>query len=241
MNKQIKDFLFLSLILTAVLVLPSLFPSTDPITRLGVSLICNLLFLLYIGNSVFRSGALERGKQVPYLKHILILLPTILFFLGAPIAWMLPGGTFISTYSGTSWLYLLNSLVIVLNEEFVFRLMLQNRLFFNSRLKRILVSAGIFALFDLVVFLQTLSILATLIQMATSFVLGVFLGAMMEYGHSIYPCIIFHFLYEFFDSTYMAFFAFESEIYAFLELVLSIVAICYIVIIYFVYFRKKEI
>ncbi|MCQ2087509.1 MAG: CPBP family intramembrane metalloprotease [Bacilli bacterium] len=240
MNREFKDLLFFGLILFLALLLPSMFGGEDPIISLGVSLICNLLFLLYIGNNAIKSGALSKRRQAPYWKHILILLPLIISFMAGPVSWVLSSGGVIITYGDYSWLYFLNTLVIVLNEEFIFRLMLQNRIFSKSRIKRILVSAGIYALFDVILFLQTFNLIGTLLAMVESFILGLFVGAIMEYGHSIYPCIIFHFLYEFFTSAYGVFFIIDAPLFEPLTLIFTVAAVAYLAGIYLLYLRKKE-
>ena len=240
MKKEISNFLFLSLILTAIVMLPSMFGDEDVFTSLAISTVCNLLFLLYIGNNVARSGMLSKEKQEPYWKHILILLPTVIIFMAVPIAMVWPDAVIIGSFSELSWLYLLNGVVAAVNEELIFRLMFQKRIFAQSRLKRILISAGIYAIFDIIVLFRTFNLIATLIAMISSFILGVVLGFIMEYGHSIYPCIIFHLLYAFFTDLYIAVFVVASIDITLLSYGFLVITLAYLAITYLLYFRKKE-
>ena len=240
MKKEISNFLFLSLILTAIVTLPSIFGEEDLFTSLAISAVCNLLFLLYIGNNCARSGLLNKERQQPFWKHILILSPTIVMFLALPISMLFPDAVIMGSFSDVSWLYLLNGIVSVINEELIFRLMFQTRIFAQSRLKRILVSAGIYALFDIIVLFRTFNLIATIITMIGSFILGIVLGFIMEYGHSIYPCIVFHLLYEFFTNLYVVVFVVGSIDTTFLSLGLMVLTLAYLAITYILYFRKKE-
>ena len=84
-------------------------------------------------------------------------------------------------------------------EELLFRLFIQSSLVYASSLKRILASAGIFALFHLIniVNVSNVNALVTvLIQIVYSFGLGLLLAMIAEYTYSIPTCIVFHFAFN---------------------------------------------
>jgi membrane protease YdiL (CAAX protease family) len=88
----------------------------------------------------------------------------------------------------------------VIIEELLFRFFIQNSLVFASSIKRILASAGIFALFHLINIVNVSSVDAlvdVLTQVVYAFGLGLLLGLIYEYTYSIPLCVVFHFIFNF--------------------------------------------
>jgi len=240
MRNEIKDMLIASAILSAILFLPDMFGGSDPFISYGISVICQLLFLLYLGNILARAGAFRKPNQDPYWKNLLILLPTVTLFLAIPTACILDPGLVFLTNSEYFWIVLLSTVLTAINDELLFRIIIFRRIGQNSRIKRILVSAGIFALFEILNLFSNFSILITVMQMGHAFVLGLFLGFIVEYGHSIYPAILFHFLYLFFRESYVYLYYSTSYLTVVLDLYMPLFAIAYLALSYIIYFRKKE-
>ena len=97
-------------------------------------------------------------------------------------------------------------LVGVIIEEILFRLFIQGSLVYASSIKRILASAGIFALFHLINIVDVSNVQAlvtVLIQVVYAFGLGLLLGLIYEYTYSLPLCIGFHFIFNFFNHIFV--------------------------------------
>lgn len=97
-------------------------------------------------------------------------------------------------------------LIGIIIEELLFRLFIQSSLVLASSIKRILASAGIFALFHLINMVDVSSVQALtsiLIQVVYAFGLGLLLGIIYEYTYSIPLCIVFHLFFNFFNTIFV--------------------------------------
>ena len=89
----------------------------------------------------------------------------------------------------------ISTLLTAINEEFLFRFIIQSSLIYASSLKRIVVSALIFGLFHLLKLVDVRSVtslISVLVQVLYTFGLGLILGLMYEYTYSLPLCIFFH-------------------------------------------------
>lgn len=134
------------------------------------------------------------------LMNILMFLPFLLACFSNMIASSIDGGFSGVQYSPTIIaLYSLLMLVVALSEEIVFRLFIHNSLAGASSIKRIFASAGIFALMHLLNLVNVASVNAlvtVLVQTVYTFGLGILLGFLYEYGHSLSICVLFHFAFN---------------------------------------------
>ena len=148
------------------------------------------------------------------------------------------------------WIHLIEVLIIiftVLNEEILFRFFIYNQLNIRNKLLKIMASAGIFASFHLLNLL-TPSFLAVyqsvLIQVIYTFGLGLILGFIYEYGKSIVACMVFHFLFNFFNQylvTYHILGFFENGFIPYIiALVIGLLLVGYGLLIYFLKFKKED-
>lgn len=242
MKKEVRNTLFFSLILMVALMLPSFFNSVDYLTQYCIYLIVDLLIAFYMFNSLNRIGAFRAEVQRPNWKNLAILSPVLIILLSNFIGPIFYPGTIFFTDEGSTYLFLeiLQAVLVVLIDEMLFRMYFQKSLRVDSHLRRIIYSACIFAAFDILYFFETLNILLTLYKMAYSFVLGVILGTIMEFGHSVYPCIILNLLFKLVGETGSILVLSFSDLTILLGYILPLVAVVYIAIIYFIYFRKKE-
>lgn len=233
----------MSFILSAILILPSLFGDEDQIVSYGITTIINLLFLLYLGNRAAKAGVFDKGNQEPNWKNLAVLSPVVLLFITIPLSVLIfPQYTYFGVYEYW-WLIILNDVLIAINDELLFRVFIYKRINKPSRVKKIVTSAFIFSLFELTTILSTHSILTTIFAMIGAFILGLFLGAIVEYGHSIYPAIIFHLLFRllaYFTGSYGCFFTVVGDIPMILGVLLPLCAFLYLIFIYIFYFKKKE-
>lgn len=133
--------------------------------------------------------------------------------------------------------------ISAVTEEIVFRLFIHNALYRTSSLKRILASAGIFALMHLLRMVNVSSVdalVSVLLQVVYTFGLGILLGIMYEYSHSLSGCVLLHFVFNFCNETLVVYLnARTSDIsYYLTALVLTVVVGGYAAAILFLVFRK---
>lgn len=139
-------------------------------------------------------------------------------------------------------------LVGVVIEELLFRLFIQRSLVYASSLKRILVSAGIFALFHLLNIVDVSSVemlINVLIQVVYAFGLGILLGFIYEYTYSIPLCVVFHLIFNFFNTIFVEniyFVNFSNNLltYYLTAVISGLVVGIYTLLIYLFVLRRNE-
>ena len=140
-------------------------------------------------------------------KRGLLFLPFILICFSNIIAAGIAGREFVLLADQTFLpLIILYHLLGVIIEEFLFRLFIQSSLVFASSIKRIVVSASIFALFHFLNIVDVSSVsglIDVLTQVVYAFGLGLLLGFIYEYTYSIPLCIGFHFMFNFFNTIFV--------------------------------------
>lgn len=239
MRNEVTKSLLCTIFLAILLMLPSLIGDMDAFTEACVYLIVSLLFSLYLFNEYNRIGAFSRNAQEPRWKNLAILSPAFLGALTFPFAIYKSIGIMILYPEYVDWAtFFINTLsicVTVFIEEVIFRLSFQRRLRIQNRGLKILASAGIFALFDIVYLFQGYPLVSVLFSMVESFLFGAILAMISEYGHNIYICMGYHFIYKFIFDGYIV-----DGTVASVSLCFLIVAFVYCIIIYFAYFKRKD-
>lgn len=143
-------------------------------------------------------------------KNLLLFLPFLLAVCSNFIALAFGGSTNIPSKS-TLWLIMMAVYFLfgVFCEEFVFRFLIHGALVNTTPIKRILASAGIFALMHLLNIVNVRSVdalLSVAIQIVYAFGIGILLGFIYEYSYSLVPCIVFHFLFNFINTGLWTYF-----------------------------------
>ena len=139
-------------------------------------------------------------------KNILLFIPFLLAcfsnLIAAGIDHGYPGITTMSNaYLSLLILFHLLSAIV---EEILFRLFIHSALVRVGSLKRIIASAGIFALAHLLNVVNISSVdglIAVLIQTVYTFGLGLLLGFVIEYSYSLVACMFLHFSFNFFNTV----------------------------------------
>ena len=132
-------------------------------------------------------------------KNVLILLPTIITAASNFLYLAFVPTDFNISYSSEIILKILLTIFVVLNEEFIFRLILINNLDNASNWKKILISAGVFAASHLTVFISSLNPYDLIVPVYT-FALGVLLAIIFVKANSIEMCAVFHLLFNVINS-----------------------------------------
>lgn len=178
------------------------------------------------------------------LKLLLFAIPLTLACASNLIAYAIDGVNLGSVMSSEEFVVsLLLSLVTAIGEEIVFRLFIHNSFGNFSSVKRILFSSLIFALMHLinVVNVTTVEALVSiLIQVVYTFGLGILLGSMYEYGHSLLVCVIFHFAFNALNKDLIAYLGLASSDLSFYLTagVIAVILGLYLILLYNLYLKK---
>ena len=142
---------------------------------------------------------------VANIINVLLCIPFVLISFSNITASLIDGGfSGINEETNVFIAKVIMTILIAISEEIVFRLFIHNSLYNTSSIKRIFASAGIFALMHLlnIVNVRYLGALVTvLLQTVYTFGLGLLLGILYEYGHSLLGAILLHFCFNFFNET----------------------------------------
>ena len=233
-------------------VLLFVFVAAFPIDRIPVDLIYKETILiglriLLIGFYIY---IIVKNKMkifgVANLKMLLFCIPFFLACFSNMIAANIDGAAVPSNMPGdllaTS---IILSLLIAISEEIVFRLFIQNSLTKCGSFKRILGSAGIFAAMHLINLTNVSNVdalVTVLVQVVYDFGLGLLLGFMYEYGHSISSCMILHFSFNLCNEVLVKYYGFTSSQLCFYltAVVIAIILILYAGSIYLFYIKKMD-
>ena len=246
MRRSIGESLFISALFIIVLTVPGFVADLEPLTRQCIYLILDLLILLLLFNSLNRAGAFSKESQEPNWKNLLKMSPVLVSLLFLAIVTIYYGFSLITLFPVNDellfFLEALETILIVLIEELLFRLYYFRQIRTENPLLRILISAAIFALFDVLMFIQTRDLQIVALHMLFSFLLGLVLGAIMEYGHCVYFCIGFHLLLRALYGNYLdAFLVITPFGFVLMNpIIIVLIALAYLGVAYFVFFRKKD-
>ena len=132
-------------------------------------------------------------------------------------------------------------------EEILFRLFIHSSLIRVGSFKRILASAGIFALAHLlyVVDVRTVEqLFRVLVRVVYTFGLGVMLGFMFEYSYCLVGCIVLHFSFNLFNDVLFRYFGcnllVSSLTYYLTAVVIAVVLAIYTLLIYLFVLSRNE-
>ena len=202
MKFRFIDILLFALVFIFVNAFPVDLLPVNAIGQIAIRISLRFVLLIYYCYTLWRNR-INIFKFANY-KRVLLFAPFILVCFSNIVAAAIAGLSF--QVGAIDPLYV--SLIVVYHlfgvivEELLFRLFIQSSLVYASSLKRILASAGIFALFHLVnmVNVSSLDALANVaIQVVYSFGLGLLLALIVEYTYSIPTSIVFHLLFNFFN------------------------------------------
>ena len=254
MKRSVGESLLFSAALILIIMAPGFLGGLESIQQECGLLIINALLFLLIFYSKNREGAFRKEAQEPNKKNIIVLIPVFAIFGIMLILCILSGfldalrGVFSFVFYGDlslgTFLTLLRIILSVLIEEMIFRMSFFNMIGVQNRALRVLISAVVFAVFDILLLLQKyMTFEYVLYSMIISFLLGIILGAIMEYGHCVYICMLLHFVFRFafWDSQVLiAMLAWSGGTFFINPLIWLTICCAYLVVLYFTYFRKKE-
>lgn len=154
-----------------------------------------VFFLLYK-----RKTCLDFKQNTFDLRNFLILLPAFLVCGSNFTNYIFGNATYNNTANETFIVTVLLTLITAIDEEIVFRYVFEANLKTENKLVRILISAAVFGLSHITIFLSTFNPVS-LVNIIYTFAVGIVLGFLFEYVKSIYICIGFHFLFNLINSN----------------------------------------
>lgn len=164
-------------------------------TQTALRLVSILFTLIYIDKSKYLSSM----KNKTNWWALLILLPTIIVLPNNFYYLAFEGNLLQNNYENIYILRFFLTLSVACSEELIFRKVMFDNIHIKNNLLKILLTAGIFGLMHIIVFLSTFNPF-DLIQIVYTFGIGVILGFIYTYGKNIYVCIIYHFLFNLLNS-----------------------------------------
>ena len=244
MRFRFSDLLLFALLFVFVAAFPVDLIPVDLTYQLLVRIGLRLLLLIYYVYIIYKYHIKIFG--IANIKNLLLCLPFFIICGSNFVASSIVGG-FIGQTMGTLDLSLsiVYTLLIAITEEIVFRLFIHNNIQVSSSIKRIFASAGIFALMHLLNIVNVRfvgDLITVLIQTVYTFGLGLLLGVMYEYSHSLLGCMVLHFLFNLCNDTLYTYFGgFTSELCFYLTAaVCGVVVLAYATIITLFYFQKHD-
>ena len=202
MRFRFNDLLLFLLLFVFVAAFPVNLITKDPSGQLAIQIGLRLLILAYYVYLIIKNRIKVFG--VANIRNLLICTPFVLIGTSNIIATLIDGYFVLGEpdYLYVS-LFTIYHLVAVIIEEIVFRLFIHSALVRTTSTKRIFASAGIFALVHLLNIVNISSVDALLgvaEQVIYSFGLGILLGLVYEYSHSLTGCVILHFSFNFLNT-----------------------------------------
>lgn len=244
MKLQLIDLLIYILLFIFVVSLPvdllRIELAYELIIRIGLRVIL-LIFFIYV---IWKNKIKVFGNST--FKELLIFLPFFIICFSNIFASLIGGGFDIVKSSGlVLFLEILLCLVGAVLEEIVFRLFIQTSLVNRSPLSRIILTALIFALCHLINVVNVRSAMAfvnVLIQTVYTFGLGLVLGFIYEYSHSLVFVAILHFAFNLFNDVLYGFFGGYTTDLVFLltAVVVAMLAAAYGIVLYIKKYRNME-
>lgn len=169
-------------------------------------------------------------------KYLFLLIPTVIATCSNYLYFAFVPGDYSFSYSDIFFLNVILTLFVVLNEEFIFRLVFINAFESGGNWKKILVSSAVFAICHLSTYFSTFDPVDLIIPVYT-FALGILLGIIYTRAKSISMCIIFHFLFNVLNLYVFEMCIFDGiskfGIYIIANLIISVIVGLYLLILIF--------
>ena len=201
-----------------------------------------LAIILFILFYLSRHPYLKPEKRDINAKNLLLFLPLLIACISNFIyAWIF-NETYHPDFSiGPAIITaMITCLVLsVIAEELSFRYILLSGLPQENKLVRILISAAIFALCHLSSFLTSFWV-GDLVIVLYTFGLGIILGFIYIYGHSLIACVVYHFIFNFMNQFLFAhLYSATSWMFYLINGIIALLAGIYLFLIYFFILNKK--
>lgn len=236
-NKLI-DFLIIVLVYLALSCIPFGLFIKDNWLILTLQIVMQIGILVFIILFGFLKSCLDHKQEKINLTNTALMIPTLVVCLSNFIILRYVTGQSPVNANLELFLNIGLTLFVVVNEEFIFRLLLINNLEIKNDVLVILISAGIFGVCHLTHFLSTFNP-ADLLVVVYTFLLGLLLGFAYLFTKSIYPCIVIHLLFNLLNNILFPYFILEWWYFLFTALIAVAVSI-YVLLLYLLKMRKSK-
>lgn len=239
MNREkIYDILVVILSFIFVISFPwTLFIKNMPFLVISLQIFANILFFIFLIYFIkHRSSLTLKIGRIVWMPFI-VLLPSFIVCFSNYFLFFSVDAVF--NYEPILWLRLLLTVTVVLNEETIFRGVIQKNLKIENRFKRIVISSGIFAIFHIFNFFSTLNPF-DLLTIVYTFGLGLLLAILFEFTNSLIPPLLCHFIFNVFNDDFINMFSFnvDKTTFILINCIVTIGATIYVAIVYILYLRK---
>lgn len=244
MKLNLIDVLIYLLLFIFVVCLPIDLLKTGIVVELIIKISVRLILLLFYFYIIHK-----REGNIFYrltFKEFILFLPFFIICFSNIFASLIDGGfNYVKTDGVVLFLGIVLCLFTALLEEIVFRFFIHSSLVEHKPIPRILLSALIFGLCHLVNLANVRSVdalLNVLLQMVYTFGLGLVLGFVFEFSHSLILVTILHFCFNLFNDVLYSFFGGYTSDIAFIltAVVISLLVVLYTLFLYFKKFKKGQ-
>ena len=207
---------------------------------LTMSVIC-LLYLVFLFLYIHIHPYMKANSYRFSLRPLLILLPTFIVVISNYLyAWIINEHTVIY-FPNYGYLQLIFIALAVIIEEILFRYLILSFLRPMGAFKAIIYSSLLFALFHLSHYFSSFNPV-DLIKVIYSFGLGVILGALYYYSHSLIPSIVLHLSFNVLnDYLFTGLYNVNHQFwYYFINASLGIIVAIYLILIYIFVLKKED-
>ena len=245
MRFRFSDLLLFILVFIFVTAFPVDLIPVSYFYQLLIKIGLRLILLTYYIYIIVRNRMKIFG--VANLLNLLLCVPFVLISFSNMTASAIDGGfNGVNEETNIFVANVIMTLLIAISEEIVFRLFIHNALYNTSSIKRIFASAGIFALMHLLNIVNVRyveALVSVLLQTVYTFGLGLLLGILYEYSHSLTGAVILHFCFNIFNQTlYLYLGGYCSNIAFYLTAVgYAVIVGTYAALITIFYYRKYNI
>lgn len=239
-KNNLIDFLIIVLVYIALSCIPfGLFIDKDSLSWLIITLQIVVQVLLLVFIILFTKFKTKLNYKDGKTKWIntLLLVPTLIVCFSNLINLKIANLPIIFDNNLDIYLSIGITLLVVINEELIFRLLFINNLEIKNKLLVILLTAGVFGFCHVTHFLSTFNPSDLLIIVYT-FLLGLLLGFAYLFSKSIYPCIAIHLLFNLFNNILFPYFSLEW-LYILVTAIIALVTSGYVLTLYFVKLNRK--
>ena len=239
-KNNLIDFLIIVLVYIALSCIPfGLFIDKDSLSWLIITLqiaVQVLLLVFIILFTKFKTKLNYKDGKIIWI-NTLLLVPTLIVCFSNLINLKIANLPIFFDNNLDLYLSIGLTLLVVINEELIFRLLFINNLEIKNKLLVILLTAGVFGICHITHFFSTFNPSDLLIIVYT-FLLGLLLGFAYLFSKSIYPCIAIHLLFNLFNNILFPYFSLEW-LYILLTAIIALVTGGYVLTLYFAKLNRE--
>ena len=199
-KNDLFDFLIVLLVYIGLSSFPiNLLVPNNVNLMIGIQILIQIIILVFILFYVKRKTSLNLENSKTFSKS-LIFLPTLIVCGSNFLYFLFVKNDFSFSFELNNLLYLPLFLFVAINEELIFRLIFINNYHCNNKYKKLLISALVFGICHITVFLSTYNPFDLIVILYT-FALGILLGLIYMTTNNVISTIIVHFLFNVINET----------------------------------------